>query len=173
MKHQTRNTLFALAAVAALFLATTACSFSVPRLGNINQEVEVSIPAEMFNNRGPHFTVGDTDLLNGALLDRTTKVELHDGFVRFYGFRTQPDGSEVPGSFDMTLTAENDKLSARITSVDIPGMKVTDPLVVRLNNEIKVDLTGMDFDQHAEVLFKEVRITAESLYMKVQVNLDL
>jgi len=75
------------------------------------------------------------------LLDDITRVELHDGFIRYLGTKVQPDRADVDGSFNVSLEAENDVLKARIVAVNIPGIGLNDHRVVESNRELEYELT--------------------------------
>ena len=106
------------------------------------------------------------------LLDRPTRVELHEGYIRFVGTNLQPDGSEVEGSLDLSLTSENGQLKARIFAVDIPGVDLEDPCVVGFNQELEYAFSHMLDDTSGELLFKEVVVEEDVLRMKIQVNIN-
>ena len=158
-----------LLAIAMLALVTSACGFHAPGLGRVTQVIDISIPEEMLQQSSPTFTVGDHNFYD-PLLDDVTRLELHDGYLRFVGTRTQPDGSVVPGSVDLYVGAKDDNLTARIIAVDIPGIEIDDPLVVEINQEMKVEFYRVMASPDADVLFKDVQVTEEELRMKIQVT---
>ena len=169
MNTQTRNrpVLFIVALLGMLALITSACSFSSDKVGPISPVVDITIRQVEFDQGRAH--------LNGPydrLLDEITRTEIHDGFIRYVGTKVQPDGSEVRGSFDLSLGAENDVLKARIVAVDIPGIDLDDPMIVGANHEMEADLSRLVTDPHAEVLFKEVVAKEGVLRMKIQVNVS-
>lgn len=181
---------FILLTTAILILFTSACGFYAPALGKFTQSVDISIPAEKLTQSSPSFTVCDHDIYDilrdhdrlklpftvcdhnfyDDLLD-DVRLELHDGYLRFVGTNTQPDGSRVPGSIDLYLGAEDDRLAARIIAVDIPGIDITDPLVVEINQDLMVQFSWETFTPGADVLFKDVQVTEEELIMKLEVTI--
>ena len=106
------------------------------------------------------------------VLDRATRVELHDGYIRFVGTKLQPDGSEVEGSLDLSMTAENGQLKAKVIAVDIPGIDLNNRCVVESNEEMEYAFTHMLDYTPGDVMFKEVKVEEGVLRMKIQVNLD-
>jgi hypothetical protein len=158
-----------LLAAAMLVLATCACGFHAPAPGDVSQTITVNIPEAMLQQSAPSFTVGDHNFYD-PLLDKVTRLELHDGYIRFIGTRTQPDGSLVPGSVDLYMGAEYGRLVAKVIAVDIPGIKLDDPLVVGINQELKVDTFEAMGSPAADVLFKSVRVTEDTLDMRIQVT---
>ncbi len=106
------------------------------------------------------------------VLDRATRIELHDGYMRFVGTKLQPDGSEVEGSLDLRLTAENAQLKARIIAVDIPGVDLNNRCITESNEELEYAFAHMLDLTPGEVLFKEVTVEEDVLRMKVQVDIN-
>jgi hypothetical protein len=106
------------------------------------------------------------------VLDRATRIELHDGYIRFVGTNLQPDDSEVEGSLDLSLTSENGQLKAKIFAVDIPGVDLNNRCVAESNEELEYAFTHMLDYSPGEVLFKEVVVEEGVLRMKIQVNLN-
>jgi len=75
-----------------------------------------------------------------ALLSEETSVDIQDGFIRVFGNAKKADGSMVPGSYDATVKAENGALKVAITAVDIEGVTMDDPRVLKTNQELADDL---------------------------------
>ena len=124
---------------------------------------------------GVYFTKNDgihlTDHCQNVL-DHATRVELHDGYIRFVGTKLQPDGSEVEGSLDLSLTAENGQLKAKVFAVDIPGIDINNLCVVESNEELEYAFTHMLDYTPGDVMFKEVTVEEGVLRMKIQVNIN-
>ena len=171
MNTQTRKfpVLFVVMSLAMLALVTSACSFLTPRLGEISQVVDITLNEDLFSQSAPNFQVHGHNFWEDLDVN-VNRLELHDGYLRFLGTRIMPDGSEADCSIDLSLGAENGKLTARIIAVDIPGIELTDPSVVKINQELEASLSLEDFDPNAGLLFKEVEVTEGALRIKVQVN---
>ena len=107
-----------------------------------------------------------------AVLDHATRVELHDGYIRFVGTKDQLDGSEMEGSLDLSMTAENGQLKAKIFAVDIPGIDLNNSCVVESNEDLEYAFTHMLDYTPGDVLFKEVAVEEGVLRMKIQVNIN-
>lgn len=73
---------------------------------------------------------------------------MHDGFIRFLGTKHGPERSEVDGSFDINLGAENDVLKAKIVDVNIPGIDLNDHRIVEANHELEDKLTHLVIHSH-------------------------
>jgi hypothetical protein len=169
-KPRSLHVFFIVMSLAMLALVTSACSFFTYRLGEISQVVDISLDEELFNQSAPTFTVHGYDFWDGLLVD-VDRMELHDGYLRFLGTRILPDGSRMDASIDLSLGAENGNLTARVIAVDIPGIKLTDPVIIRINQDLKADLRFEDYDPHADVQFQEVQVTENALRMKILVDL--
>jgi hypothetical protein len=174
MNAQTRKTRIVLIAalLVAAALVASGCSVGNARLGTIDRVVDITIDQAQFDQRGPHFTVG----LNGPydrLLDQVTRVEIHDGFLRYTGFKTQPNGLNVPGSFDLSVGAEDGALKAQIIAVSIPGVTLADPAIVEANRRLAAELGQMATGADADVRFLDVTAREGSLYIRVSVHVDL
>jgi hypothetical protein len=181
--------LFVVIGLAVLALATSACSFLSPRLGEISQVVDITLDEELFSQSRPTFKLHDHggwtindyggwtfnshdhDIWEDLDVD-VDRMELHDGYLRFLGTRSMPDGSEADCSIDMSLGAENGMLTARIIAVDIPGIELSDPRIVVINQDLEATLSLGEFDPDAKVLFREVEVTEDALRIKVQVDVS-
>jgi len=152
-----------------LALVISACSFLDPGLGEISQMVDITLDQDLFSQSQPTFTIHDHNFWEDLDVD-VNRLELHDGYLRFLGTRTMLDGSKADCTIDTSLGAEDGMLAARIIAVDIPGIELTDPKVVKINQEMEAHLSLAGFNWNAEVLFKAVQVMEGALQMKVQVN---
>ncbi len=171
MNAQTRKfpVFFIAISLALLAMVTSACSYRTPLLGEISQEVDIRLDQDLFSHSAPTFKIHDHDFWEDLDVD-VNQLELHDGFLRFLGTRSMPDGSRADCTIDVSMGAENGMLTARIIALDIPGTQVTDPKITRINQEMEV-LVSLDDYSDSEVLFKEVEVTEDALRLKVQVNI--
>jgi hypothetical protein len=172
MHTQTRKFtgLFVIMSLAMLTLITSACSFHTPMLGDISQVVDITLDEDLFRQSSPSFKIHDHNFWEDLNVD-VNRMELHDGYLRFLGTRIMPNGSEADCSIDLILGAENGMLIARIIAVDIPGTELTDPKVIKINQELEVHLYLDGFPPYAEVLFREVEVSETAMRLKVQVNI--
>jgi len=196
MNTQTHKTpvLLIVATLAMTVLIASACSFSNVKVYTPSPVVvDITLYEDEFNDRSTndgvrltdHSSIHFTDHYGVYLstndgvqltdhchvLDRATRVELHDGYIRFVGTKLQPDGSEVEGSLDLSLTADNAQLKAKIFAVDIPGVDLNDRCVTESNKELEYAFTHMLDYTPGEVLFQEVTVEEDVLRMKIQVNI--
>ncbi len=174
MNSQTRKTRFVL--IAALLLtmafAASACAHASTGMGRITRVVDVTIDQAQLNHGGT-FSISGMSGPYDRLLDEVTRIEIHDGFLRYTGFKTQPDGSRLPGSFDLSVGAANGMLKAQVTAVGIPGVTLADPVIVEANSRLAAELGQMDTGAQGEVQFLEVTAREGSLHLRVSVRIDL
>jgi hypothetical protein len=172
MNTQTRKlpVLFTVMILAMIALITSACSIYTPGMGEISQVVDITLNEDLFSQSSPTFKVHNHDFWEDLVID-VNHLELHDGYLRFLGTRTMPDGSEADCSIDLSLGAENDMLAAKIIAVDIPGIALNDPKVIEINQELEATLSLKNLDPNAEILFKDVEVTEDALRIKVLVNI--
>ena len=135
----------------------------------VTQVVNISIPEEMLDHSSPTFKVNNRNFWE-PLLDHVSRMELHDGYLRFFGTRNLHDGNVVPGSVDLYLGAEGGILVARIIALDIPGITLNDPRVIEINHEMRVGFRHGSISHDADLLFQEVQVTEEELNIKVQMT---
>jgi hypothetical protein len=158
-----------LVALTALALSSLACSIGGVTLGNNSALVDITLNQDEINqflNRVQF----NRDYSQDRLLDKVSSIEMHDGFIRVFGSATQPDGSVVNGSYDVSFAAENDLLKVQIIAVDVPGVELSDPRIVKTNQEITDGLTQSVRDSNGDVQYKEASVKDGVLKMKVQVN---
>lgn len=171
MQTQTRKTPFLLVAalLAALLLTSLACSLGTLTVGQRSATLDVHLNQDQVNQ---FFETVEVDNRPGHynLLDKITRVEMHDGFIRVFGTETTSDGSVVSGYFDASLAAEDDLLKVQIIGVDIPGVQLSDPRIVEANQTLARELSRAAMAPDGEVQFKEASVSEGSLNMKVQVN---
>jgi hypothetical protein len=173
MLPQTRKSpvLFVAALLVLIALTSTACSFSGVEVSTISPLIDITLHQEDFDQLSLKGDINACGLCD-KLLDEISRVEMHDGFIRYLGTKVQPDRSKVDGSFDMSLGAEKDMLKAKIVAVNIPGIDLDDPRVVEANQELEEDLAHLLTHSYGDVLFKEMVVKEGLLRMKIQVNIN-
>ncbi len=157
--------------IAVLALTSLACSSNPVRISPIHispisPTIDITLPQSLFDraSQKTDFHVGGSTFED--LLDRITRVELHDGYIRFIG-----ENNSVEGSFDLSLTAEDGMLKAEVIAVDIPGFELGDEVVTEANQELEEAFTDMLANSNGEVVFQEVSVVEGGLRLKIQVNI--
>jgi len=159
------------ALLAVLVLGSLACSIGGLTLNKNAATIDINLTQDQINTIFQKVAAENTDTLN-QLLDNITGVELHDGFIRLLGTAKGSDGSEVNGSYDTSFTAENDVLKAQIVAVNVPGVNLTDPRIVQMNQQMADVLSKSVSASNGEVLFKEATVKEGSFHLKIQVNIQ-
>jgi hypothetical protein len=190
-----KSSILFVAALLALVISTSACSFPgimvSPGTVYVNGVRVSSEPVHVDDVRvsvSPSTVYVDVTLLQDEfnqgsligdhhmghpcvhLLDRFNRIEIHEGFLRYFGTKHQPDLSEVEGSFDLALAAQDGTLDARIIAVDIPGIDLDDHIVLEVNRELADELTHMVYDSHGVVYFDEVVLREGEMNLKLHVS---
>ncbi len=107
----------------------TACGTSITV---DDDSVEITVPlSESAVNRLLRFSFVEQD--DDNLLDDITSIDMQPGLIRMFGTYTNSDGSTVPGSADLTMSAKDGALQAEITAVDIAGLDIDHPRVTHIN----------------------------------------
>lgn len=159
------------ALLAVLVLVSLACTIGGLTLGKNSATIDINLTQDQVNAIFQK-AAADNASSSNELLNNVTGAELHDGFIRLLGTAKAADGSEVNGSVDTRLTAQNDALNAQIIAVNIPGVDMTDPRVVQMNQQMASALSQSVTESNGEVLFKEATVTEGNLHLKIQVNLN-
>ncbi len=154
-----------------LFVAlATACGTSI----SVDEDsVEVTVPlSESAVNQLLRYSFVEQDVDN--LFDDITSIDMQPGLIRMFGTYTHSDGSTVPGSADLTMSAKDGALEAEITAVDIAGLDIDHPRVTHINDvmadafaeEASDDVITIGNDQ-AE--FVSVEITEDGMEISIRV----
>jgi hypothetical protein len=171
MKNEEKptNTLWSPFITLALFLsiiavAATACGTSI----SIDDDsVEITVPlSESAVNRLLRFSFVEQD--DDNLLDDITSIDMQPGFIRVFGTYTNSDGSTVPGSVDLTMSAKDGALDAEITAVDIAGLDIDHPRVTHVNDVMAKAFAGEASDND-DGEFVSVDITEDGMEVTIRV----
>ena len=159
----------AVSLLAAAAILLSACSFGSVSFLPGSVAVSITLTEDMLNR---DLTSHGVSRFDGDCTIHLTGVELHDGYIRYFGYRDRWFGPDVPGSFDMSLSSQNGALKAEITAVDMPGLSLESRCVEHANNEMVQAFTSMIEDSHGGLYFEEVSVDENALRMKIKVNLD-
>ncbi len=171
MKNEEKpmNTLWSPFITLALFLliiavAATACGTSI----SIDDDsVEITVPlSESAVNRLLRFSFVEQD--DDNLLDDITSIDMQPGFIRMFGTYTNSDGSTVPGSVDLTMSAKDGALDAEITAVDIAGLDIDHPRVTHVN-DVMAKAFAREASDNDDGEFVSVDITEDGMEVTIRV----
>jgi hypothetical protein len=154
-----------------LALSALACSLGGITISNNTATIDVNLTQAQLNGIFQKANEHPTDRSDDFLLDRVTGVELHDGFIRVIGTAPKPGAASVPGSYDVSLGAQNDRLVAKVVAVSIPGVEMNDPRIVNANQKLETELSKTVTDTNGDAKFKEATVKEGGLTMKIEVNL--
>ncbi len=142
----------------------TACGTSI----SVDEDsVEVTVPlSESAINRLLRFSFVEQD--DDNLLDDITSIDMQPGLIRMYGTYTNSDGSTVPGSADLTMSAKEGALDAEITAVDIAGLDIDHPRVTHIN-DVMADAFAEEASDNDRAEFVSVEITEDGMEITIRV----
>jgi hypothetical protein len=142
----------------------TACGTSI----SIDDDsLEITVPlSESAVNRLLRYSFVDQD--DDNLLDDITSIDMQPGLIRMYGTYTNSDGSTVPGSADVTMSAKDGALNAEITAVDIAGLDIDHPRVTHIN-DVLAEAFGDEASDNDDVEFVSVDITEDGMEITIRV----
>ncbi|MCP4544194.1 MAG: hypothetical protein GY832_44345 [Chloroflexi bacterium] len=103
------------------------------------------------------------------LLVEVSSVDMQDGFIRINGTYEREDGTIVPGSCDLALTAQDGMLEAEITAVNISGIDLNDKRITRINDTLTKEFAKSASDT-GEVEFTSVTITEDALTFVIKIT---
>jgi hypothetical protein len=159
--HFTKLVLFLL----MMALPAMACLSSITG-DDTNLEVTVALSEDAVN-RLLRYSFVEQDEDN--LFDDITSIDMQPGLIRMYGTYTHSDGSSVPGSADLTISAKDGVLNAEITAVDIAGLDIDHPRVTHINDVLTKKFTE-EASENDKVEFVSVNITADAIEITVRVT---
>ncbi len=146
----------------------TACGTSI---AIDDDSVEITVPlSESAVNRLLRYSFVEQD--DDNLLDDITSIDMQPGLIRMYGTYTNSDGSTVPGSADVTMSAKDGALDAEITAVDIAGLDIDHPRVTHIN-DVMADAFAEEASDNVisndQAEFVSVDITEDGMEITIRV----
>jgi hypothetical protein len=171
MKPSARNkpTLLIAFLVALLALTSLACSIGGLTLGRNSATIDITLSDDQVDRMFARATLND-EARDDVIFRHITGIDILDGYIRVYGIAEMADGSEVEGSYDVSIDAKNDVLVVQIIDVDIEGVTLDDPRIVDANQELTKELSEIVTESNGEVRFKEASVEDGELKMKVLVK---
>jgi hypothetical protein len=145
-------------------MAATACGSSIT-VDDDSVEVTIAL-SENAVNRLLRYSVVEQNEDN--LFDDITSIDMQPGLIRMYGTYTHSDGSTVPGSADLTMSAKDGMLNAEITAIDIAGLDIDHPRVTHIN-DVMAKAFAREASDSDDVEFVSVDITADGMEITIRV----
>ena len=142
----------------------TACGTSI----SVDEDsVEITVPlSESAVNRLLRLSFVDQD--DDRLFDDITSIDMQPGLIRVFGTYEHSDGSTVPGSADLTMSAKDGALAAEITAVDIAGLDIDHPRVAHIN-DVMADAFAEEASDNDRAEFVRVEITEDGMEITIRV----
>ena len=146
-------------------VAATACGTSITV---DDDSLEITLPlSESAVNRLLRFSFVEQD--DDNLLDDITSIDMQPGLIRMLGTYTNSDGSSVPGSVDLTVSAKDGALEAEITAIDISGLDIDHPRVTHVN-DVMAKAFAREASDNDDGEFVSVDITADAIEITIKVS---
>ncbi|MCJ7717523.1 MAG: hypothetical protein MUO54_13520 [Anaerolineales bacterium] len=106
--------------------------------------------------------LGLVDREGDTLLGIMTSVEMQPEVIHMWGTYTNSAGNVVPGTADVVFSVENGKLIAKITAVDVEGLDVDHPRVLKFN-QVLVESFTQKISDNEIVEFSKVEIVGSNM----------
>ena len=152
-----------------LLLAACGVGLSVNTDAQGNTILDVSLPETIVNEIIKGAVTSDSGGDANAILNQIDSLDMKPGLISVAGKKTLADGTQVNGTFDVTLAAENGQLRASVSNVQAGGSPVSQETINQINERIASALaqSASDNDQ-AEIT--SVNITDTALQFVVTIK---
>lgn len=146
-----------------LILASLACNLGGNNVLNNGFSFDVRITEAQLN--AGSLNLSADDFMRGAY-----SVDLQPGKVVVAGDFVRPNGTEIAGTADIGITAENGALQVTILSVNAEGVDISDARIQEIQNKIASGLSQAFQDQDV-VRVESVEITDNEIVIKLRGSL--
>jgi hypothetical protein len=163
------NSFLIMLAVLAMLFSSLACSLA----GSLNTGKDLDINVSLKESDVNSILDRSTNRMNESdqLLKKIDRVDFQDGVIKVYG-TYQRNGETKEGSYNVSLSAENGQLVAKIVDVNIEGMTVDSSQVTKINDELSKDLSKTASENQGKVEFTKVDVTDDAVNIGVKVILN-
>lgn len=163
-----KNQLIIVCLMAIVLLTSIACTMGGVTISKDKATIQINISEDQVNTMLQR-SESNLGVSSEGLLKKIDSVEFHNGYIRVYGEDETPDGATVSGSYDISLMAEDGELKVQITAVNVPGVDLNDPRIVKANREFSQELSQSFRESNGEVLFKEVTLSEDGLIITLEI----
>lgn len=146
-----------------LLLTSLACGLGGLNIQNGGVLMNVSITEDQLNSNAIPINTGD--LFRGDY-----NVDLQPGKAVISGNFVRQDGTNVSGSAEVGITAENGALKVQILSLNAEGIDLTDERVQKFQTAI-ADGLSKAFSEQDLVSVESVEITDQAISLQIKANL--
>lgn len=160
-----------LSLLALIMLTSIACTMGGVTLSKDKVVIQINVTEDQVNAM---LQRSDSNLVvsSEALLKKIDSVEFNNEYIRVFGEVQTLDGTTVSGSFDISLKAEDGELKVQIIAVNVPGVDINDPRIVKANRELAKELSQSVRESNGDVLFKEASVSESGLMLTVEVPMQ-
>jgi hypothetical protein len=166
-----KHTLMLSFALIGLLLAACGVGLNIKQDEAGNTVLDVSLPESIVNTILQEAVINTTTdpNPNDQLLNQIDSIDMKPGLISVVGKRTLADGTQVNGTFDLSLSADNGQLRASVSNVQVAGDPVTQEAINQINERIASSLAQSASD-NSNSEFNSVTITDDALQFVVTIK---
>ena len=101
---------------------------------------------------------------------RVTNVDMQDGIIRVAISFRKADGSDLTGSYDLLLSAADGQIVTEIINVDMPGLKLDQPILDQFAELINRDFLSAASGLGGQVTIHSLQITDDAIEMALTLD---
>lgn len=101
---------------------------------------------------------------------RITGVDMKDGYMRVFMSYRKENGSELIGSYDISLKVDAGAIGTDILNVDMPGLVLNQQILDQIAELISRDFSYGASMINGQVVFKTLKMSEDNLVLTVQIN---
>jgi len=152
----------------AIIISSLACSMGGVSIKGGKASIDLRLSEEDISSMVVR-SISQLERGEEDLLTSVSKVTIQDGFIRVYGTTLTDKGQEVKGSFDVELSVEDNKLGVHVSAVDMPGVTLYDPRIVKANRALARGISASVKDNHGELKFIQAEVLENVVHLQIQV----
>lgn len=134
--------------------------------------IDINISEQSINNIIAQAMRENVDRGEDILFDPVTNVEMIEpNIMRIYG-TADVNGQRVDGSYDLQIGAESGALKLAVTAVDVPGVTLEDPRLVRGNKVLSDAFTDQVTTEGGRGPIQSVTIEDGGLHLTIAAPLN-
>jgi hypothetical protein len=170
MNHNTRKNTYRfelILIVVAILFSSLACSLGGVSIKGGKASIDLRLSEKDINSMVVR-SISQLERGQEDLLTSVSKVSIQDGFIRVYGTTFNALGQEVKGSFDVELSVEDNKLGVHVSAVDMPGVTLYDPRIVKANRALARGISTSVKDSHGDMKFIQAEVLENVVHLQIQ-----
>ena len=99
---------------------------------------------------------------------QATGVDMHDGFIHVIVEYLKEDGSKIEGSYNVSLAVLDGIIQAEISSVDLPGLTLSQQEIEQIANKIAIDFAAAPSQLGGRIEVLSIAVTENHIQMVVR-----